>query len=95
MKSISVLKSGGIYVSVNVDFPFNEKVHEVFAKKNIKGAMVAGQTHEHLAEIAKLIDEGKVKIFVSKIYQLEQVAEAHKESAAWHVRGKLVLEVRK
>jgi len=45
--------------------------------------------------MAKLIDEGKVKVIVSKVYPLEQVAEAHLESATWHVRGKLVLEVRK
>ena len=95
LKSIGVLKNGGIYVTVNVDFPFNEKVNEAFAKKNIKGEMVAGQKHEHLAEIAKLIDDGKIKVFVNKVYPMEQVAEAHKESATWHVRGKLVLEVQK
>ena len=95
LKSVSVLKNGGIYVTANVDFPFNEKVNKLFAKKNIKGEMVAGQKHEHLQEIAKLIEDGKIKIFLSKVYPLEQVEEAHKESETWHVRGKLVLEVQK
>ncbi|MEI9917414.1 MAG: NADP-dependent oxidoreductase [Bacteroidota bacterium] len=95
LKSISVLRDGGVYVSVNVDFPFDEKVEEALVKKNIRGEMVAGQKHAHLAEIANLIDAGTVKVFVSKVYPLKQVAEAHKESEMWHVRGKLVLEVRK
>ena len=37
----------------------------------------------------------KVKVIVSKVYPLEKVAEAHRESETKHVRGKLVLEVRK
>ncbi|UKT64489.1 NADP-dependent oxidoreductase [Pedobacter mucosus] len=93
LKAISVLKNGGIFVSVNVDFPFNEKVNEALAKRNIKGKMVAGQKHENLAEIAKLIEEGKVTVIVSKVYPIAQVAEAHEESIKGHVRGKLVLEI--
>ena len=97
LKSISVLKNGGIFVSVNVDFPFNDEVKEALAKKNAKGEFLSLQTNhlDWLNEIAKWIDEGKVKVHISKVYPLEQVAEAHRESETWHVRGKLVLEVRK
>ncbi|MFT4154043.1 zinc-binding dehydrogenase [Parafilimonas sp.] len=45
--------------------------------------------------MAALIDNGKMKVTISKVYPLEEVAEAHKERATWHVRGKLILEVRK
>ena len=69
---------------------------EAFAKKNITGALVGGGArNNYLNEIAQLIDNGKVKVIISKVYPLEQVAEAHKESQTWHVRGKLVLEIRK
>ncbi len=95
-KSVSVLKQGGILVSVNVDFPFNEEVMEALAGKNAKGELVSNQPRQDwLAEIAQLIDSGKVKVIISKVYPLEQVAEAHRESETWHVRGKLVLEIRK
>lgn len=94
LKGISVLKDGGVFVSVNVDFPFNDQVKEALAQRNIKGEMVAGQKHENLVEVARLIDEGKVKVIISKVYALEQVAEAHQASATGHVRGKLVLEIR-
>ena len=97
LKSVSVLKSSGIFVSLNVDFPFNDAVEEALAKKNAKGELLYAQTNyrDWLNEMAQLIDEGQVKVYVSKVYPLEQVAEAHRESETWHVRGKLVLEVRK
>src|SRR5665213_1056270 len=97
LKSVMVLKNGGILVSVNVDFPFSETVLQALSKKNAKGELLAGQMNHRdwLNEIAQLIDDGKVKVIISKVYPLEQIAEAHKESETWHVRGKLVLEIRK
>lgn len=97
LKCISILKDGGIFVSVNVDFPFSDDVKTALAKKKATGELVATQTnHRHwLNEIAKLIDEGKVKVYLSKVYPLEQVSEAHKESETFHTRGKLVLEIQK
>ena len=97
LKGISILKDGGIFVSVNVDFPFSDAVKKALAKKGAKGELVAAQLNQKhwLNEMAKCIDEGKVKVNISKVYQLEQVAEAHMESETFHVRGKLVLEIRK
>ena len=96
LKSVKVLKEGGIFVSVNVDHPFDEKLIEAMAKKNIQGALAYNQGRQDwLKEIAQLIDDGKVKVLVSKVYPLNQVADAHRESETWHVRGKLVLEIRK
>jgi NADPH:quinone reductase-like Zn-dependent oxidoreductase len=42
-----------------------------------------------------LIEQGKVKAIVSNIYPLADAAKAHAESETKHVRGKLVLEIRK
>lgn len=96
LKSVTVLKEGGIFVSVNTDFPFDDAVLAALEKKRAKGELVANQPkQEFLTEIARLIDEGKVTVVVSKVYPLEQVADAHRESETWHVRGKLVLEIRK
>jgi len=96
MRSVKVLKDGGILVSVNIDFPFSDEVSAALAKKNAKGEQVAVQVRgSWLQEMAQLIDEGKVKVFISKVYPLAQVAEAHKESETWHVRGKLILEIGK
>ena len=94
MRSVKVLKEGGILVSTNVDFPFNDEVINALAEKNAKGELDYVQMRQDwLQEIAQLIDEGKVKVLISKVYPLEEVAEAHRESETWHVRGKLVLEI--
>ncbi|WP_375436391.1 NADP-dependent oxidoreductase [uncultured Hymenobacter sp.] len=95
VKAVTVLKQGGIFVSVNTDFPFDEAVHAALARQQATGVLSANQPRqEWLQEIAQLIDAGQVKVFVSKVYPLEQVANAHRESQTWHVRGKLVLAIR-
>ncbi|GAB3641318.1 NADP-dependent oxidoreductase [Spirosoma arcticum] len=94
LKSVSVLKEGGILVTVNTDFPFNDEVMEALARKGATGELAPNQPRqEWLQEIALLIDEGDVQVLVSNVFPLEQVAQAHRESESWHVRGKLVLEV--
>jgi NADPH:quinone reductase-like Zn-dependent oxidoreductase len=94
MRCVKVLKEGGILVSTNVDFPFNEEVNEALARKQATGKLdVVQMRQDWLQEMAVLADEGKVKVSISKVYPLEQVAEAHHESETWHVRGKLILEI--
>lgn len=96
LKAVTMLKEGGILVSVNVDFPFDGAVLSALAQKQATGELAANQPRQDwLTEIAELIDAGKVKVNISKIYPLNEVAEAHRESETWHVRGKLVLEIRK
>ena len=95
IKSVKVIKERGIFVSVNIDLPFNDEVIDALAKKHAIGELSANQPkQEYLIKIAQLIDDGKVTVFISKLFPLDQVAEAHCESETWHVRGKLVLEIR-
>ena len=96
LRAVKVLKEGGILISVNIDFPFSDEVLTALAQKNAKGEQVAVQVRgDWLKEMAQLVDESKVKVVISKVYSLAQVAEAHKESETWHVRGKLIVEIRK
>jgi len=96
IKAISVLKEGGIFVSVNADFSFNDELMQAAKSKNVKATLSANQPREEwLTEIAKLIDAGKVQVLINKVFPLEEVAEAHRQIATWHVRGKLVLEIKK
>lgn len=61
LKSVSVLKGGGMLVSVNTDFPFNDEVTEALAKKGATGELAPNQPRqEWLQQIAQLIDEDKV-----------------------------------
>lgn len=96
LRSVTVLKAGGILVSVNVDFPFDEAVLAVLAAKQATGALTANQPRQDwLIEIAQLIDEGRVRVHISRVFPLAEVAEAHRVSQTYHVRGKLILEVTK
>jgi NADPH:quinone reductase-like Zn-dependent oxidoreductase len=95
IKSIQVLKENGILVSTQA-VPLSDEVTKALKEKNAKGITYYGELRqEWLTEIARLIDEGSIQVIVSKVYPLEKVADAHRESEAGHVRGKLVLEIRK
>ncbi|WP_158795499.1 NADP-dependent oxidoreductase [Pedobacter sp. L105] len=98
LNSVQVLKKGGIFVCTQLDVPISDEVLKASAEKDVTSTLVGGGGIAYtssLDETTKLIEEGKVKAIISKVYPLEEVAEAHRESATYHVRGKLVLEVRK
>lgn len=96
LRSVAVLKEGGIFVCTHGVWP-NEEFKGLLARKNATVAMAGvGIHHQHcLTEVAKLIDAGKVKAIVNKVYPWEQAAEAHRDIETKHVRGKIVLEIRK
>jgi len=91
------LKDGGWFVSVQLPYPFSEELLSILEKKHAEAKMIRRglDVPQSLSDIAKLIEEGKVKIFISKVYPMEKVAEAHAELETKHVRGKIVLEIRK
>ena len=94
VKAISVLKKGGTFVTVNLDHPFDDAVRAALARQQVTGALSNNQPRqEWLQEIAQLIDAGQVKVTISRVYPLAQVADAHRESQTWHVQGKLVLQI--
>jgi NADPH:quinone reductase-like Zn-dependent oxidoreductase len=96
VKAVKVLKQGGIFVSVNTDFPFNKELTEAANAKKVNVALAANQPRqEWLAEMAELIDTDKVKVLINKVFPLEQVANAHRASETWHVRGRLILDIKK
>jgi NADPH:quinone reductase-like Zn-dependent oxidoreductase len=46
-----------------------------------------------LARIAELIDAGRVRVHLDRVFDLEDAAEAHRAIESGHTRGKLVLRV--
>jgi NADPH:quinone reductase-like Zn-dependent oxidoreductase len=44
-----------------------------------------------LAELAQLIDEGKLEVPIARVYALEDVRDAYRELERRHTRGKIVL----
>lgn len=91
------LKDGGRFVSVQIPYSFSERFLNILAKKNGEAKMIRRELDvaQSLTDIAKLIEAGKVRVFISKVYPLEKAAEAHSELETKHVRGKIALEIRK
>jgi NADPH:quinone reductase-like Zn-dependent oxidoreductase len=48
-----------------------------------------------LEKISALIEAGKIRPVVEKVFALEQIADAHRLSEAGHVRGKLVISIQR
>jgi NADPH:quinone reductase-like Zn-dependent oxidoreductase len=56
----------------------------------MEGTAAAG-TAAVLAELAQLIDEGRLEVPIAKTYALEDVRDAYRELEQRHTRGKIVL----
>jgi NADPH:quinone reductase-like Zn-dependent oxidoreductase len=98
LKSAAVLKESGIFVCSHLDSPFSDELKAALEKKHATGTLVGGGGifyTSSLTETTRLVEAGKVKAVISKVYPLADVAAAHRESETKHVRGKLVLEIRK
>jgi NADPH:quinone reductase-like Zn-dependent oxidoreductase len=89
-RSWSVLKKCGVLVSL-VQPPSEEKAEEL----GVRAAFVAGHpSGAQLAEIAKMIDSGKLAPIIDRILPLSEARRAHELSQSGHVRGKIVLRVK-
>ena len=88
-RSWSVLKKGGILVSL-VQPPSEEKAKEL----GVRAAPLGGQSNgAQLAEIAKIIDSGKLAPIIDRILPLSEARRAHELSQSGHTHGKIALRV--
>jgi NADPH:quinone reductase-like Zn-dependent oxidoreductase len=89
-RSWSVLKKGGVLLSL-VQPPSVEKAKAL----GVRVAFVAGHpSGAQLAEIAKIIDSGKLAPVIDRILPLSEARRAHELSQSGHTRGKIVLRVK-
>lgn len=89
-KSYQVLKSGGVLVSMT------ESPDDELAKKyGVKAiAQQTKVTTERLTQLAGLVDDGSLKVFVDKIFPLEDAGQALGYLQAGGHRGKVVIKVK-
>jgi NADPH:quinone reductase-like Zn-dependent oxidoreductase len=88
-RSYGVVKKGGIVMSlVARPDPAELKKHR------IRGAGISVHPDtEDLAEIAQLIDAGKIKPIVTQVLPLSEAIAAQQQAATHHTRGKVVLRI--
>jgi NADPH:quinone reductase-like Zn-dependent oxidoreductase len=88
-RSFSVLKKGGILVSTLTE-PNQDKAR----KFGVRGVRYTVEPNAaELDEIARLIDTGKVKPKVSKVFTVADAAKAQECVAGGHPEGKVVLRI--
>lgn len=92
-RSLSCLGEGGVLVTIPT-----ATADDIISAAEELGLRAHGMTVRpdafDLDEIAELIEGGDVKVHVSKVFSLAQVADAHELLEGGHVRGKLVLDCR-
>jgi len=88
-RSYGVVKKGGIVVTLV------SRCDEAELKKHeIRGASLSSHPDAtELAEITKLINDGKIKPIVSQVLPLTDAAKADAQAATHHTRGKIVLKI--
>jgi NADPH:quinone reductase-like Zn-dependent oxidoreductase len=89
-KSFQVLKRGGIIASM-VGEP-NKELAEKFEVKAV-GVMTMTTT-ERLTKLAQVVDEGKIKVHVDKIFNFDQAKEAFEYQEKNHPKGKVVIKIK-
>src|SRR5947207_10831042 len=88
-RSYDVVKKGGIVMSL-VARPDPVEL----GRRGIRGAAISVHPDaEDLAEIARLIDAGKIKPVVTQVLPLSEAIAAQQQAETHHTRGKLVLRV--
>jgi NADPH:quinone reductase-like Zn-dependent oxidoreductase len=88
-RSYGVVKKGGIVMSL-VALPNRAELET----RGIRGAAISVHADaEDLAEIARLIDTGKIKPIVTQVLPLSEAIEAQRQAATHHTRGKVVLRI--
>lgn len=88
-KSFKVLKKGGILVSM-----LGQPDPELVEKYGVTAIGQSTNTNtQHLNRLAELIDSGKIKVELDKVFPLEQVQEAFKHLEQGHPRGKVVVKI--
>ena len=87
-RSLSVLRKGGIFVTVAAQLP------EDFGKaQGVRGVRGMRTAPANLADICAMVEEGKLKAVVSKVFPLSQARQAHELSQTGHGRGRIVLQI--
>ncbi|HEX7042656.1 MAG TPA: NADP-dependent oxidoreductase [Patescibacteria group bacterium] len=88
--SFKVLKSGGILVSMA-----GQPDEDLAQKHNVKAiGQKSDATPDRLSRLKELIESGKVKPIIDKVFPFTEVKEAFVYQEKSHPRGKVVLQIK-
>lgn len=88
-RSYAVVKKGGIIATIAGRLDQTE-----LEKRGIRGAQISVRPNgQELSEIARLIDDKKIKPVTGEVMNLTDAVKAQEQAATRHNRGKIVLKV--
>jgi len=88
-KSVSVLKKGGILVSM-----LGKPDEKLCLEQEITAiSQMTNSNTEHLKKAAELVESGKVKVYIDSTFSLDQMKEAFEKQMA-HPKGKVVIHIK-
>jgi NADPH:quinone reductase-like Zn-dependent oxidoreductase len=89
-RSWKVIRRGGTLVTIVGDAP-----EEKAAAYGVRGiSMLVEPNRAELIEIAKLVDQGKVRPVISRVFPLREARKAYESGLSGHGVGKIVLLVK-
>jgi len=89
---LPAVKPGGMLIVVTGGVP--EDAASAAAARNVRtSGILVEPDYAGLEALARLIEDGKLKVHVERTFPLEEVAEAHRQSETRHTTGKIVLSV--
>ena len=89
LRSLGVLKKGGILVALTEEPP-----QDLARENGVRATMIGVKPDgRRLADIAKIIDDGKLRPLVQAVFPLKQAKEALELSRSRHAAGKIVLTI--
>ena len=85
------LKKGGTFVSIGVSGEYYRVDPLYILQNELKIMGINGFTQQELVELVKMVQSGKVKSMISKVYKLSEVNEALEEVRSHRVLGRVVV----
>jgi NADPH:quinone reductase-like Zn-dependent oxidoreductase len=89
-RSLATLRPGGVLVTPTD--PVNPQLADRAAEAGVRYAgLVVEPDHVGLEALAHLVDEGRLRVHLERIFGFDDTAEAHRYLEAGHATGKVVL----
>jgi NADPH:quinone reductase-like Zn-dependent oxidoreductase len=93
-RSITCVKPGGIVVCLPSSTKDDPKAIELARKHNVKLIWPMMHTDsKQIKTIAEMMEQKKLKVFIDKVFILDQVAWAHKALETHKTKGKVVVRI--
>ncbi|WP_073479638.1 NADP-dependent oxidoreductase [Streptoalloteichus hindustanus] len=89
LRSVEVLRSGGLLLTAPTHEPEMQAAAE--ARGVRYGVVIVEPDHAALAELAALVDSGRLRVEVDSVFPLAEVGKAHERGETGRAQGKIVL----